>query len=221
MSTDPYPEVNSDDESGIVPPQSGRTPEWPKKIRTLTAAELDRLTIDSSGRFYWDGRLVNYEPPETKESEKTKPADTTDQPVTEMIERPTYEVREQKEPEPTEAAEPPKPAEFHARRDELRTVDFDISRPAEDARPAAETPEPRATVQSIQLPDRLRVSLSFWQSLGVILVVLGILVGTSGVAAYGLVVAHDWGCRIGLIKRYCPPAPPKPPVRPPRPDIPA
>src|SRR6185503_8693778 len=60
MSTDPYPEV-SVDESGIVPPQGARAPEWPKKLRTLTAAELDRLTIDNSGRFYWDGKLVNYD----------------------------------------------------------------------------------------------------------------------------------------------------------------
>ena len=62
MSADQYPEV-SDDDAGIVPPQGGRGSEWPKKIRTLTAAELDRLTIDAAGRFYWDGRLVNYEPP--------------------------------------------------------------------------------------------------------------------------------------------------------------
>ena len=60
MSTDPYPEV-SVDKSGIVPPQGARTSEWPKKLRTLTAAELDRLTIDNSGRFYWDGKLVNYD----------------------------------------------------------------------------------------------------------------------------------------------------------------
>src|SRR3954462_12194569 len=60
MSTEPYPEV-SVDESGIVPPQSARPAEWPKKLRTLTAAELDRLTIDNSGRFYWDGKLVNYD----------------------------------------------------------------------------------------------------------------------------------------------------------------
>ena len=60
MSTDPYPEV-SVDELGIVPPQGARASEWPKKLRTLTAAELDRLTIDNSGRFYWDGKLVSYE----------------------------------------------------------------------------------------------------------------------------------------------------------------
>jgi len=27
----------------------------------VAAAELDRLTIDNSGRFYWDGKLVNYD----------------------------------------------------------------------------------------------------------------------------------------------------------------
>ena len=64
-STEPYPEVTVD-ELGIVPPQADRPPEWPKKIRTLTATELDRLTIDGAGRFYWDGSLVNYEPPELK-----------------------------------------------------------------------------------------------------------------------------------------------------------
>ena len=60
MSTDPYPEVGVD-ELGIVPPQGARPSEWPKKLRTLTAAELDRLTIDNSGRFYWDGKLVDYD----------------------------------------------------------------------------------------------------------------------------------------------------------------
>src|ERR1700754_583574 len=72
-STEPYPEVSTADESGIVPPQN-RSPEWPKKIRTLTATELDRLTIDSAGRFYWDGRLVNYEPPMGPTSAADKPA---------------------------------------------------------------------------------------------------------------------------------------------------
>jgi len=220
MSTEPYPEVNGDDESGLVPPQGGRTPEWPKKIRTLTAAELDRLTIDSSGRFYWDGRLVNYEPPQTMEGER-KPADTTDRSAMEMIERATYDLGEHKTPERIERAELPKPADVHAHRDALRAVDFDTAQPAEEPRAVAETPEPRTTVQSIHLPDRVRISLSLWQSLGVIIVVLAIMVGASGVAAYGLVVAHDWGCRIGVIKRYCPPAPAKPVVRPPRSDIPA
>jgi hypothetical protein len=70
MSTDPYPEV-SVDESGIVPPQGARPSEWPKKLRTLTAAELDRLTIDNSGRFYWDGKLVNYDTGTKQLTDKT------------------------------------------------------------------------------------------------------------------------------------------------------
>jgi hypothetical protein len=41
MSTEPYPEVNVD-ESGIGPQQEQRGPDWPKKIRTLTANEIDR-----------------------------------------------------------------------------------------------------------------------------------------------------------------------------------
>ena len=44
MNGDQYPEVSGDD-AGIVPPQGGRGSEWPKKIRTLTAAELDLLFV--------------------------------------------------------------------------------------------------------------------------------------------------------------------------------
>src|SRR5258707_11407224 len=84
MSTEPYPEVNVD-ESGIVPPQAGRSPEWPKKIRTLTATELDRLTIDDSGRFYWDGKLVNYEPRDVKSS-SDKPSDAPARPSKDVAE---------------------------------------------------------------------------------------------------------------------------------------
>ena len=57
--TDQYPEVGGED-AGLVPPQDAKA-DWPKKIRTLTASELDRLTIDGLGRFYWDGKLVNYD----------------------------------------------------------------------------------------------------------------------------------------------------------------
>ena len=67
--TETYPEVGGE-ESGLVPPQ-GHKGEWPKKIRTLTAVELDRLTIDGDGRFYWDGRLVNYE----AQRQEARPAD--------------------------------------------------------------------------------------------------------------------------------------------------
>jgi hypothetical protein len=58
MSAAQYPEI-SVEESGLVPRDNGASQEWPKKIRTLTVSELDRLTIDNEGRFYWDGRLIN------------------------------------------------------------------------------------------------------------------------------------------------------------------
>jgi hypothetical protein len=44
-------------------PQNEQSSEWPKRIRDLTAAELDRLTIDENGHFYWDDKLINFEPP--------------------------------------------------------------------------------------------------------------------------------------------------------------
>jgi hypothetical protein len=215
MSTEPYPEV-SGDESGIVPPQNARPPEWPKKIRTLTAAELDRLTIDSSGRFYWDGKLVNYEPPKPPEP---KPSDEADRSAMDIIERATYELGEHKTPEPIEGAELPKPVSVPAPRGEYRAVDLDVTREAEerDAQPHG----PKVAVQPVIASDRLRLSLSRWQSLGAVIVVLCVVLGASGMAAYGWVIAHDWGCRVGVIKSYCPASSAKPGLQRSRPDIPA
>jgi hypothetical protein len=221
MSTDPYPEV-SVDESGIVPPQSGRGAEWPKKIRTLTAAELDRLTIDSAGRFYWDGRLVNYEPPEDREP-GSKPGETVDHSAMEIIERASYELDAHKVPEPIEGADLPQHMGTHVQRRGVAAVDLDVRSRDEEEAPATEMrpAQPMAQMaQPIRMAERVRLKLSLWQSLGAIIVVLGIMVGASGVAAYGWVVAHDWSCRIGLVKSYCPAAPPTPALRP-RTDIPA
>jgi hypothetical protein len=216
MSTEPYPEV-SGDESGIVPPQNARPPEWPKKIRTLTAAELDRLTIDSSGRFYWDGNLVNYEPPKPPEP---KPSDDADRSAMDIIERATYELGEHKTPEPIEGAELPKPISAPAPRSEYRAVDLDVSRAADEPEgPHVQPRDSKTAVQPVIAGDRLRLSLSRWQSLGAFIVVLCIALGASGVAAYGWVVAHDWGCRIGVIKSYCPAV--NPGLQRSRPDIPA
>jgi hypothetical protein len=217
MSTEPYPDV-SGDESGIVPPQSGRGVDWPKKIRTLTAAELDRLTIDGSGRFYWDGKLVNYEPPESKAAAR-KAEDSAEPSAMEILDRASYELHEQKQPEPIEGAELPRPIDTQARREEYRedyrTGDLDVVRPvAATSAQAVEVSAPAAALHMIRAPDRLRLRFSFWQSLGALIVVLGIAVGASGVAAFGVVAAHDWGCKIGLIQDYCPPPPPPPPQRP-------
>jgi hypothetical protein len=201
MSTDPYPEVTGD-ESGIVPSQSGRSPEWPKKLRTLSAVELDRLTIDGNGRFYWDGRLVNYEPP------REKAANEREQSAMEVIDRAVEDLGDQKHAEPIEGAELEHlhEAPVHAHREEEPAVDFDMVRPVPETAVvhhthlAAETP---IATHVIQANDVVRLKLSRWQSLGAILLVLGVLVGASGMAAYGFVSAHDWGCRAGLIHDYC------------------
>ena len=90
MSTersDQYPEVSGED-AGIVPPQGGAKQEWPKKIRTLTANELDRLTIDGLGRFYWDGQLVNYQ---AHPSRIEKPVDL-DQHAMDLLDRTAREL---------------------------------------------------------------------------------------------------------------------------------
>jgi hypothetical protein len=100
----------------------------------------------------------------------------------------------------------------------LRAVDFD--RKDDDASQAdavAAAPAPHA----VRVTDQFRLSMSRWQSFGAVIVVLAILLGASGIAAYGWVIAHDWGCRIGVIKSYCPASPAGPAVRPPRADIPA
>jgi hypothetical protein len=226
MSTDSYPEVSVDDESGIGPSQTARPAEWPKKIRTLTAAELDRLTIDHNGRFYWDGKLVNYEPPQSRPQDE-KASESHDTTSIDTLDRPDYDIGDHRTPEPIEGAEIPGSAEARARREDMRAVDLDaLATPAAAAASAVETRalEPRAAegariASAIQTTDRLRLSLSRWQSLGAIIVVLWVMIGATGMAAYGLVVAHDWGCRIGLITNYCPASPmTKPPVRP---DIPA
>ena len=214
MSTDPYPEV-SGDESGIVPPQSTRSPEWPKKLRTLSAAELDRLTIDGNGRFYWDGKLVNYEPP------REKPSSDSEQASIDVIDRAIHDFGSQKTNEtPEEESEPQHAAvEIPAHREEPPAVDFDMARPAPEAVVAAEVPELAVPAHIIRGSDVMRLKFSRWQSLGAILMVLGVLVGATGMAAYGFVAAHEWGCRAGLIHDYCPAmSAPRPGSRP---DIPA
>jgi hypothetical protein len=212
-ATEPYPEVTGD-ESGIGP-QQNRSPEWPKKIRTLTATELDRLTIDSAGRFYWDGRLVNYEPPEGKESGKSAAPQTDRMPV--EAEPGTYSPDDHKAPEPIEGAEFDRETQSQAlaHRDE-HLHDLDDVRATRTLH-HGEISDVVAT-PVVNIPDRVRLSLTGWQSIGAIIVVLCAMLISLGVAALGLATAHEWGCRTGVIQIQCPAMPSG---RPSRSDIPA
>ena len=195
MSTDPYPEV-SVDESGIVPPQSARASEWPKKLRTLTAAELDRLTIDDSGRFYWDGKLVSYD---------TQPKQLTDQNANsldhsmDIIDRATYELGGRKTPATIEGELAPVEAPS-SRSDQSHAVDLDVVR-AEVAAALAEATPPATVTTTI---EQKHLTLSGWQKFGALIVVLGIAVGAFGMATYGYVAARDWGCKTGAFQKGCP-----------------
>jgi len=67
-------QTDAESGDGVLPKPSAQD-EWPKKIRTLSESELDRLTIDAEGRFYRDGRLVdNGERPEAGADPATAPA---------------------------------------------------------------------------------------------------------------------------------------------------
>jgi hypothetical protein len=204
MSTDPYPEV-SVDESGIVPPQGGRPPEWPKKLRTLTAAELDRLTIDNNGRFYWDGKLVNYDTQPRQLSDKS--GDSLDRSM-DIIDRASYELGGRKSPATIEGELAPAHGGGAS-----SAVDLDVVR-AEVAAALAEAGPVAAVTTTI---EQKHLTLSSWQTVGAVLVTVAIVIGAFGVATYGYVAAHEWGCRTGVIHSGCPMAAP----RPARVDIPA
>ncbi|MBX9828972.1 MAG: hypothetical protein K2Y27_28785 [Xanthobacteraceae bacterium] len=219
-STEPYPEVSTGDESGIVPPQSNRAPDWPKKIRTLTATELDRLTIDSAGRFYWDGRLVNYEPPQPAKPAEPQTIDRT--PV--EADPSDYSHEDHKTPAPIEGADLDRPVDGQsqaiAHRDE-HLHDLDDVRATRTLHHSAMAGEISDVVATpvVNIPERMRIKMTRWQSLGAIIVVLCALIASAGVAALGLAAAHEWGCRTGVIQSYCPATPAGRPAA--RTDIPA
>jgi hypothetical protein len=206
MSTDTYPEVNVD-ESGIVPPQGGRPSEWPKKLRTLTAAELDRLTIDNSGRFYWDGKLVDYgtgaKPAPDKTSDSLEHSmDILDRASRDLGGRKSLTTIEGQLFEPAGSSDNPD------------AVSLDIIR-ARGAAAIADALAPPALARSTS--EQTRLMLSTAQAAGAIVVVAAIVIGAVGMATYGYVAYRDWGCKTGASQSGCPvlPAPP------PRADIPA
>ncbi len=240
MSTQ-YPEVSGED-SGLVPPQSHAREEWPKKIRTLSAVELDRLTIDADGRFYWDGRLVNYQAPDGADRPDNLTATVPDENAAlAMLDRAAHDISRHG----TTAQTPnsvPVPAGAHTHDVHQVVVSPDpsgpsdapklsalVATPARSEEPMAIEHRPisteTATISMSAAPfmlpsDRFRVKLSFGQALALTLITLSVLTAAAGLAAQGLVSAHEWGCRIGMTDAYCPKPPPAP-APPPRFDVPA
>jgi hypothetical protein len=115
----------------------------------------------------------------------------------------------------------------HVQADPVREKELPAIRPNRELTPL-QSALPSETVKLVPpmirpaYSERMRLSLSFWQSLGALLATVSFLLAASGVAALGLVSAHEWGCKTGLVTQYCPPKPvppPTPPV-PPRIDIP-
>ncbi len=231
MSTDQYPEVSSED-SGLVP-QHAAKPEWPKKIRTLSAAELDRLTIDSDGRFYWDGNAVQgpqLPPPPMQAAQQPAlqalpPGEPTDLDALALLDRAARELSGRPAPEPTIVEGNPPQASHEAVVEQPHpsepTVVALVPQVAAPETSHAVTASPSAAPTpfidtTYRMPvERVRVRMSFWQSLALVAVVIGLLIGAVGIAISGLVAAHEWGCRTNLLQQYCPPPPPapKPPVR--------
>jgi hypothetical protein len=224
MSTersDQYPEVSGED-AGIVPPQGGAKQEWPKKIRTLTANELDRLTIDGLGRFYWDGQLVNYQ---AHPSRIEKPVDL-DQHAMDLLDRTAREL-DPNAPVPsadaatTTEAQTPDPLTAEAPALAATPVDqlAPVS-PAVNKAPLVEVRRQEVMPPTVGQPGTTRILLTGWQSIGLVIVIAGFLVAAAGMAASGFVALHDWGCKAGIVTRGCAAAPTMPKA-PPRPDIPA
>lgn len=217
--TDQYPEVTGE-ESSLVPPP-GHKGEWPKKIRTLTAVELDRLTIDGDGRFYWDGKLVNYVAPQQAENK------STDLDALAILDRAAAELSGQKIEQPAATGEQqsvgevatPAEQQHHIEQTYAPVTIAPVASTVTEVTHAAPVVMPTLAPAYVR-PEKVRVSLSPMQSIGAILVILGFLVGVAGVAASGFVAAHEWGCKAGVVKSYCP-APPPAPKPPARVDIPA
>ena len=214
--TDQYPEVSAED-TAFVPPQSTTKSEWPKKIRTLTAAELDRLTIDALGRFYWDGKLVNYD---THSSRVEKPVDL-DQHAMDLLDRTARELSDPNSvpevvPEPVHV----ETSAFSATPgDALAHVSLvpDVA-PVPAAAPIVEVRRQEVVAAAPAQPEAKRVRFTVLQSIGIFFAVLGLLGAATGIALSSFVAANEWGCKVGWVKSYCP-APPPAPAPPPRPDI--
>jgi hypothetical protein len=224
MSRDPYPPGGSD-ESRLVPPQNADRPEWPKRLRALTADELDRLTIDRDGHFYWDGKPVTHpDRPPTATAGPAPAAKTSgegsEREAIDMLDRAVEEIADGKPSAEAPAAPAPTPYVEATPVDEPVAVAAEA--PAPEPRPLTTVnPEPEVApvtktgpirlVEPLDLSrrgagaEKVRLALSPWLSFAAVLVTIALFAGAVGIAANGFVAAHEWSCRVGWIKSYCPP----------------
>ncbi len=223
MSTERDSEVSGTD-AALVPPQSAPRTEGPTKLRTLSAVELHRLTVDTEGRFYWDGHLVNSQGGSPAHPLDPATVASNEQAALDMLERAAHEI--------TEGTPLPASAEPQG-----RARDFAATAPAADSTAPGALVAPPAPISARRsgyhvvesepleappdaLSQRLRLRLSVWQSVGAVLVVVALLAAAASLATQGLIAAHEWSCRAGWAQAYCP-KPPAPPAPPPRMDLPA
>ena len=166
-----------------------------------------RLTIDDGGRFYWDGKLVNYDTGPKQLTDKT--SESLEHSM-DLLDRASRDLGARKSPTTIEG----RLAEPAGSSDEPDAVDLDVVRARGAAAVAdALAPPPPA----IRTTDHTRLKLSRGQTAGAVIVVLAIAIGAIGMATYGYVAARDWGCKTGAFQSGCP----APNVPPPRADIPA
>jgi hypothetical protein len=228
MSIDQYSRHANDDESGLVPAQTTPPADPPRKIRSLSTDDLDRLTIDSAGRFYWDGQLVNYgfakpdgqliDPRELSSLASPHQETTTGgNPMADPA-PPTKDATLDAIAEALAAATPV-PGETPTVVVAAPVIAAPVvAAPAATPEPAPAAPREPIAREPIALPVPVaagprRFKLSFFQSIGALLGVLALLLAGAGLAASGFATAHEYGCRAGLVTAYCPPKP----VAPPRP----
>jgi hypothetical protein len=198
MST-PYPEIKAD-ESGLVPSQPTVRSEWPKKLRALTQQDLDRLTIDQDGRFYWDGKPVTSA---TTHSANAFAAESVEPKALEMLDRAALEIAGRK----PGAAEPPKGTPDVSAGERAKAVTE--TKPAALPTPAQVTvPATRVTLgpaRKTSIDGRIRIRLTAMQSFGAFIVAVALIVSAIGLAATGWAAAHDWSCQLGWIPaKVCP-----------------
>lgn len=183
----PQPDIEGQGPAPLQPAAE----EWPKKVRTLSAAELDRLTIDGEGRFYWDGHPVNYTAP-VETAPAPEPSDTAGAMPTLLP--PDSADRLQG------AAAAPVSSQAVPSRD---APPLDSTTPDAPAPPSAADRLAKAS----WLPARDRpstIALTRRQSLAVVLAVSALLIAAAALAVQTAATVHGWGCRTGLLTAYCP-----------------